>query len=187
VLAKSVGYSVYLRRTLAHFSMDDDFLIHLDRIATKPFVLTGTFAPADLERLVDSVADERGELRYEVSAVLDRQRRKVVSCIIEGFVFLMCQKSLEAFRHEISVRDRLILVDDEAQLPAIEEEGEGEDYVVADEPLDIRDLVEDAVLLSLPMVPRKPGLEGEGGAPEGGDGPQARQSPFSVLAGLRKK
>ena len=165
--------------------MDDEFLIHPERIPTKPIVLKGTFAPADLERLLDDLADERGELRYEVTAALDKQRRKVVSCIIEGFVFLMCQKSLEAFRHEISVRERLILVDDEARLPAIEEEIEGEDYVVADEPLDIRDLVEDAVLLALPMVPRKPGSEED--APGPVDGSQDRQSPFAALASLRKK
>jgi len=161
--------------------MDDEFLIHPERIAARPTVLAGTFKPADLERLLDDLADERGELRYEVTAALDKQRRKVVSCIIEGFVFLMCQKSLEAFRHEISIQERLILVDDEGGLPPIEEEGE-EDYVVADGPLDIRDLVEDAVLLSLPVVPRKPGLEGEAGQPA----TVVKESPFAALARLKK-
>src|SRR6187200_2254354 len=125
---------------------DDEYLIHLDRITTKPLVFKGTFVPADLERLEESLADGRGELRYEIAAALDKQRQKVVSCIIEGFVFLICQNTLEAFRHEISIRDQLVLVDDESRLPPVEEEGEEKDYVVADEPLDIRDLVEDAVL-----------------------------------------
>src|SRR5688572_15069143 len=138
---------------------DEQYLIDPERITDKPMVHTGKFLPADLERLEDSVADERGELRYELTAVLDRQRRKTVSCIIEGFVFLICQNTLEAFRHEISIRDRLILVDDESGLPAVEQESEDEDYVVADEPLDVRDLVEDAVLLSLPMIPRTPRSE----------------------------
>jgi len=170
---------------------DDAFLIDPELISLKALVHKGTFTPADLERLLDSVADERGELRYEITAVEDKQRRKVLSCIIEGFVFLICQNSLEAFRHEISIHDRLVLVDDESRLPSVEEESEDEDYVVADEPLDVRDLVEDAVLLSLPMVPRKPGVEGavkREVAGEGDvDGPQARQSPFAALANLRKK
>ena len=106
-----------------------------------------------------------------------------MSCIIEGFVFLICQNSLEAFRHEISINYRLILVDDESGLPSVEEEDENEDYVVADEPLDVRDLVEDAVLLSLPMVPRKPGLED----PVKPGGEQPRQSPFAALARLKKR
>jgi uncharacterized protein len=165
--------------------MDDELLIHPDRLSSTPTVFEGTFAPAELERLQESLAEGPGELRYRITAALDIQRRKVVSCIIEGFVFLMCQSSLEAFRHEISVQDRLVLVDDEARLPSIEEESDAEDYIVADEPLDIRDLIEDAVLLSLPMVPRKPGL---GEAAGGGGKPAARkESPFAALASLKRK
>jgi uncharacterized protein len=164
--------------------MADDFLIHIDRLGTRPLVFEGTFVPADLERLEDSLADDRGELRYRITAQLDPQRRKVVSCIIEGFVFLTCQASLEAFRHEVAVSERLVLVDSEAQLPAIEEESDSEDYVVADEPLDIRDLVEDAVLLALPMVPRKPGVEESKGEGSGAD-PLA-SSPFAALASLKR-
>jgi uncharacterized protein len=162
----------------------DPYLIDPQRLATKPIVLEGVFRPADLERLEDSLANGEGELRYRVTAGLDAQRRKVVSCIINGFVFLTCQASLEAFRHEISVDDRLVLVDEESQLPPVEEESDTEDYLVADEPLDIRDLVEDAVLLALPMVPRKPGLQ----EPREGDGKPAgeRPNPFAALASLKK-
>jgi uncharacterized protein len=164
--------------------MDDDaYLIDPERITTKPTVYRGVFTPPELERLEGAVADEGGELRYEVTAVVDRQRRKAVSCIIEGFVFLICQNTLEAFRHEISIRDRLILVDDESGLPSVEQENEDEDYVVADEPLDVRDLVEDAVLLSLPMIPRKPGAEGVA-RKEAQEEPRA--SPFAALASLKK-
>ena len=163
--------------------MDDPYLLDPTRISSKPLVFKGRFVPADLDRLQDAVAGEGGELRYEITASLDRQRRRVVSCIIEGFVFLICQNTLEAFRHEISIRDRLVLVDDESGLPSVEEESEDEDYVVADEPLDVRDLVEDAVLLSLPMIPRKPGSEGVA-RPE----PQVgtKPSPFAALASLKK-
>src|SRR5688572_11395553 len=164
--------------------MDAPYLLDPARISDKPLVFKGRLVPADLERLEDAVADERGELRYEITASLDRRRRRVVSCIIEGFVFLICQNSLEAFRHGISINDRLVLVEDESRLPSVEEEGEDEDYVVADEPLDIRDLVEDAVLLALPMIPRKPGTEG---AVKGEAGEEAKPSPFAALAGLKKK
>jgi len=164
-------------------SMDDEYLLDPSRISDKPLVLSGTFVPADLERLEDSVADDRGELRYCVTARLDPRRRKAVSCIIEGFVFLTCQTSLEPFRHDVAIDDRLVLVGSESELPSIEEESETEDYLVADGPLDIRDLVEDAVLLSLPMVPRKPGLE----APkEDREDAVRKESPFAALASLKK-
>ena len=164
--------------------MAEELLIHPDRFSEKPLVFEGSVDPDDFPRLAESVADERIDLKYKVIARLDKQRRKVVSCIIEGFVFLTCQTTLEAFRHAVSIDDRLVLVDDESQLPPIEEESDAEDYLVADGPLDVLDLVEDAVLLSLPMVPRKPGLD-EGGEP--GEAKEPRESPFAKLASLKKR
>ena len=163
----------------------DEFLLHPERLSSKPTELIGTFRPGELERLEDSLANGDGELRYRITAILDPQRRKVLSCIIEGFVFLTCQGSLDVFRHEISIADRLVLVDSESQLPAVEEESDEEDYLVADEPLDIRDLVEDAVLLALPMVPRKPGWESKAGG--AGEPAPRKESPFAALAGLKKR
>ena len=168
--------------------MKSRLVIHPDRLREVPEVFEGNATLVELPRLAESVADHPAELHFRVTAGLDRQRRKVVSCIIEGFVFLTCQASLEDFRHEISIDDRLVLVDKESQLPPIQEESDAEDYLVADGPVDVLDLVEDAILLSLPMVPRKPEAEAaQDKAPEAGQGPQARQSPFSALASLKKK
>jgi uncharacterized protein len=157
--------------------------IHPERLSEKPLVFERTIVPHALPRLEASLANSAGELHYKVTAGLDRQRRKVVSCIIEGFVFLTCQTTLEAFRHAISIDDRLVLVDHESGLPPIEEESDAEDYLVADGPLEVLDLVEDAVLLALPMVPRKPGVD-----EAKGDKPKERaQSPFAALASLKKR
>jgi uncharacterized protein len=165
--------------------MTEELLIHPERIAEKPLVFSGSAILDDLPRLEESLANGDCELNYRVTAQLDRERRKVVSCIIEGFVFLTCQSTLEAFRHPISIDDRLVLVDDESALPPIEEESDAEDYLVAGEPIRVLDLVEDAVLLAIPMVPRKPGLEGSQAA---GKAQQERgESPFAALASLKKK
>lgn len=164
--------------------MTEELLIHPERITEKPMVFEGTIDLEDFPRLEESLANRDAELRYTVTARLDKQRRKVVSCIIEGFVFLTCQTTLEAFRHAISIDDRLVLLDDESRLPPIEEESDAEDYLVADEPLDVLDLVEDAVLLALPMVPRKPGLEEARPASVPKD---PGQSPFAALASLKKR
>ena len=164
--------------------MSEELAIQPERISERPMVFEGTADPADLPDLAESLANEEGELRFRVTARLEGQRRKVLSCIIEGFVFLTCQRSLEAFRHEISIADRLVLVDSESELPPIEEESDAEDYMVADGPIDVLDLVEEAVLLALPMVPRKPGLE-DGAKPKLAVPP--KPSPFEQLARLKKK
>lgn len=162
---------------------DDDYLIHPEQLSAKPQRFEGTFTTAELERLEDSVANGEGELHYRISATLDPHQRRVVSCIINGFAFLTCQTTLEVFRYEIAVQERLVLVKSESELPGIEEESDAEDYLVADEPLDIRDLVEDAVLLALPMVPRKPGLQGPQRDADGAS--ELKESPFAALARLK--
>jgi uncharacterized protein len=165
--------------------MPEELLIHPERISAKAIVFEGTVGAGALPRLAETLADGESELRFRVAAVLDKRRRKVVSCIIEGFVFLTCQSTLEAFRYPIRIDDRLVLVDDESALPPIEEESDAEDYLVAVEPMRVLDLVEDAVLLAIPMVPRKPGLEG---AQVAGKAQRARgESPFAALASLKKR
>jgi uncharacterized protein len=164
--------------------MQTELLIHLDRLHETPTVFEGEVHLDDFPRLAETLAEPAPQLHYRVSACLDKQRRKVVSCIIEGFVFLTCQTTLEAFRHAISIDERIVLVEEEAMLPPIEEESDAEDYLVADGPVEVLSLTEDAILLALPMVPRKPGLE------EGAWEPRetgTRESPFAALAGLKKR
>jgi uncharacterized protein len=164
--------------------MTDELLIHLDRLSEKPMVFEGRVDLEEFPRLEESLATPEIDLRYKVTALLDKQRRKVVSCIIEGFVFLTCQTTLEAFRHELKIDERLVLVDHESSLPPIEEESDAEDYLVADGPVDVLDVVEDAILLALPMIPRKPGVGDE--AVSLGD-EVVRGSPFAALASLKKQ
>lgn len=161
--------------------------IDLGRLTPKGTLFEGSFRPGDLENLAGELASPDGELRYRVRAGfegVEGARRGVVSCIIEGFVFLTCQSSFEAFRHEVRIDDRLVLVGSEAELPPIEEESDGEDFVVADPPIEVRALVEEAVMLSLPMVPRKPGAEPDARAQREGSG---KPGPFEALARLRQK
>lgn len=164
--------------------MADEWELDPAQIATQPRTWEGTFKPGELEGVDDLVANGEGELHYRVTAGPDRQRRKVVSCIIEGFVFLECQATMDVFRHSVRVEDRIVLVDREEQLPPIEVEGDDEDYVVAHGPMDVRDLVGDAVILALPMIPRKPGMEAA--EPQDPAPVTDRPSPFAALKGLKR-
>jgi len=163
--------------------MTDQQLLHPDRLSEKGTVFEGTLVPGDLETLAEELASPEGELRYRVTARLDNARRRVVSCIIDGYVFLTCQSTFESFRHEVAIDDRLVLVGSDAELPPFEEESDSEDFVVATAPIDVRELVEEAVILSLPMVPRKPGAEPAAGEDLEKTG---KPAPFAALAGLKK-
>ena len=156
--------------------------IHPDRLTAKGEVFQGTVHPADLEALDDLVEEDDGELVYRVEARLDQQQRRIVSCRIEGFVMLACQSTGERFRHPVSIDDQLILVPTESDLPPFEAEGDEADYVVADGPMPVQDLIQEAVVLALPMVPRKPGAPRK---PVEAAKPDKAPSPFAALAGLK--
>ncbi len=162
--------------------MSNPTLIHPDRFTEAGRTFEGVLRPGDLPRLAPELASPDGELRYAITARLEKHQRRVVSCIIDGFVFLTCQTTFEVFRHAIAIRDRLVLVGSEEELPPIEEENDGEDFVVATDPLDPVGLVEDAVLLALPMVPRQPGV-GPSADEEGAS--TGKPSPFAALASLK--
>jgi uncharacterized protein len=164
---------------------DQPNIIHPDRLTLKGTVFEGVFRPGDLENLAEDLASAEGELHYRVTARLDSARRRVISCIINGFVFLTCQSTFEVFRHDVAIDDRLVLVGSEEELPPFEEESDSEDYVVADAPIDVRVLVEEAVILALPMVPRKPGLDT---APQAqAEAKPDKPSPFAALADLKRR
>lgn len=154
-----------------------------ERLTPKGTVFEGVLRPGDLENLSEALALPDGELRYRVTARLDGTQRRTVSCIINGFVFLTCQSTSEVFRHEVTLDDRLVLVGSEEELPAFEEESDREDFVVAASPVDVHSLVEEAVILALPMVPRKPGLAEP---PETTAEKPQKLSSFAALAGLKK-
>jgi uncharacterized protein len=162
--------------------MADPSLIHPDRLTEAGHVFEGVATPGDFPELDDRVASGEGEVRWRVEACVDARQRRVVSCIIEGFVFLECQSTQEVFRHEVASHDRLVLVGSESELPPFEVEDDQEDFVVATTPLDPLALVEESLLLALPMVPRKPGAGPGAPAPAAGE---AKPSPFAALASLK--
>jgi uncharacterized protein len=88
-------------------------------------------------------------------------------------------------RHPLDIDRRLVLVETEDELPALEEEPEDEDYVVARHELDLPRLVEDEVILDLPMIPRS--VESSAEAQNEKDSTAwSSSSPFAVLAALKK-
>lgn len=162
----------------------DPDTIHPARLTAKGEVFEGTVHPADLETLDDLVEEDDGELVYRVEARLDGQQRRIVSCKIKGFVVLTCQSTGERFQHPVSVDEQLVLVAAESDLPPFEAEGDEADYVVADGPMSVQDLVQEAVVLALPMVPRMPGAPSE---PAKRAKPEKGASPFAALASLKSR
>lgn len=56
--------------------------------------------------------------------------------------------------HVLNVKSRLALVASEAQMPNLDDEDEEVDVVVANSKMNIVDLLEDEIILALPLAPK---------------------------------
>jgi uncharacterized protein len=81
---------------------------------------------------------------------------------ISALVWLTCQRCLELYSEKVELSSVLPIAKDESELARWESEDPLVDALVAEPRLDVATLVEDEILLGLPVVPRHP--EGECGA-----------------------
>lgn len=159
------------------------------RLARRGAVLEGHYALAELPRLADTLADASGEVRVELHFGRDRQGVAYIEVHLEAEPLLTCQACLEGYRHRLSCINKVGIVTSEAmaeRLPA-----EYEPLLVGDEPLFPRDLIEDELILALPIIARHP----EGECPDrearreeaGAEEEESKaENPFAVLAKLKK-
>ena len=124
--------------------------------------LRGSLPVSALVRLRDSLVDELGEVRFEVSGGQDGRRRPVLALEISGVLHLKCQRCLGALEFALKHSSTLLLVSgsgaDSSDLEEVTVE-----WIEASNALDLAGLVEDEILLSLPYAPR----HGEGLCPPG--------------------
>ncbi len=99
-----------------------------------------------------------------------------------GVLPLSCQRCLEAIRFDLDIDSRLELVPEDSELSQDELEDDTRDFLPVAGALEVAELVEDEVLLALPVAPRheRCGLPGAAGVGE-------RIAPFAALAGLKGK
>lgn len=151
--------------------------------------MSGRVALLELGRLADVLADQAGELLWSVrgEVVSDAVGARQAYLLIQasGQVSLLCQRCLMALSFPLAIESRLLLVPPGQPWPedASDEmlmDGPDPIEALAEQPL--LDLIEDEVLLALPLAPRHAGCE----APTHDDG-RAAASPFAQLAQLKKQ
>jgi uncharacterized protein len=115
--------------------------------------LRGNLPLPGLTRLKDSLADAVGTVEFEVTGGQDVRSRPILMVAIRGMLHLQCQHCLEALEHPLRVLNTLLLVAAGAGA-AGELDDEDIEWIEASRELDVANLVEDEILLSLPYAPR---------------------------------
>jgi uncharacterized protein len=145
-------------------------------------VLEGTLAVSTLERLHDLLADVSGEVSWRIEGFKDEGGELMLQLSVGGCIQLACQRCLEAIPFELDIDSLLEVVPASADLSQDELEDDSRDFLPVEKELDVAELIEDEILLSLPVAPRheRCGLPGAAGAGE-------RLNPFAALAELKGK
>jgi uncharacterized protein len=139
--------------------------------------VSGTLGIDALRRLAESGC-EAATIRYTVRGGANAEGHPCLAIEASGALRLACQRCLGALAFPVELSVELELAMSEREIAAAEDEV---DRVLATRAMDVAALVEDEILLVLPMAPVH-----ERCAPETGQRDSGRASPFDALAGLRK-
>ncbi len=139
--------------------------------------LQGAWPVADFARLRDALHSKAGTLLYELQGVAQDRGRPALSLRVGGTLQLVCQRCLGALEFPLNIAVSLHLAATQDEIDAEPLQAEGPDRIVAGREMPVRDLIEDELLLAIPIAPRHGRCAG--GA---SDSVREQQLPF---AGLR--
>lgn len=145
---------------------------------------------AELPRVLDVLENPQGMLSYTLQGGLDRQGRPVLDVVLDGCCRLRCQRCLNGMDYTIRHDARLLLCDqagldalDSAEFIAGQADEEQLEGILADAHLDVLALLEDEILLSLPIAPMHD--QGACRVAVGESRQEEVRHPFAVLEKLK--
>ena len=150
----------------------------------------GALPIASLRRLAEVLAGTNGEVRYELDFGRDEFGTAYVDVRVQAPLELTCQRSLEPFVLLTGVDARLGLIRSEREESSLPPGCEPL-LIAEDGKLNLSDVIEDELLLAVPLVPVNP----ESSLPEDVVDPGTEafvaedraDNPFAVLRELKKQ
>ncbi len=141
---------------------------------------------ASLSRLAESLVDVDGEVAYTLDFGTDDLQIPYAELRATTQLPLLCQRTLTRFLFPVVIAQRLGLIRQEADEAALTEDYEPL-LMPEDGMLSPVELVEDELILAIPVVPVKPGteaMEADWPIPEAD---LERINPFAALSALKNK
>ncbi|MEK6245677.1 MAG: DUF177 domain-containing protein [Pseudomonadota bacterium] len=116
--------------------------------------LQGAWPVADFSRLRDALCTNEGTLQVELLGVPQERGRPALRLRVGGALQLVCQRCLGALEFALHIDVSLQLAATQAEVDAEPLAVEGPERIVASREMPVRDLVEDELLLAIPLAPR---------------------------------
>ena len=167
--------------------------VSLDKWADIGFNWQGEMMPADFERLQAMLSDEQEQTAIKITAALARSSNVLsLNFDLTGSVWLTCQRCLQPVNVELTGAHNIALLEDEGQIGLLDEE---DDHLLLEEVafkdghdtyLPLERLIEDEILLKIPLSPKHDDCEME--VEQVGEIEEfEEESPFAALAALKGK
>lgn len=156
--------------------MPDRVVIDSLVFAREASTLQGTLPIADMTRILENLVDSAGYLSYQLVGRLSASNKPQLLLQLNGVLSVCCQRCLEGVDYPVELFSVLELVGDDPDLTQEELEDDSVDFLPAQKELDVIALIEDEIILNLPLAPRHESCA----LPETSQGDE-RISLFSVL------
>ena len=146
--------------------------------------IQGAASPAQLPRVAQELFDPEGQVEYRLEGTLTSKGEPAVHLSLKATLNLACQRCMECLPVTFAASKTLVFSHEVDELDPAEDEDEDVDAVPLVAKVDVLDLIDEEVMLGLPIAPRH-----EEGTCEARleDVPSvSAQSPFSVLERIKK-
>lgn len=140
--------------------------------------LDGVLELESLGRLAATGCDA-ATLNYVLQGGQTRDGNARIELTVDGSVRLVCQRCLDSLEWPVAIANVLELAHSVAEIETADDDI---DRILVSKAMEVAAIVEDEVILALPMVP----MHEHCSAPAEEHGSD-RQSPFAALAGLKKE
>jgi uncharacterized protein len=118
--------------------------------------------------------------------------QQIMELGIHGRIHMVCQTCLKGCGLDLAQESRFVMVASEADADAFPIEDDQQEPLVASQQFDLLGLIEDEILLSMPLIPKHPagacqphassfGVGGESDEPS-----EKLQNPFNILKNMKK-
>lgn len=159
-------------------------IINSMEFARKALEIHDTIAVCNFSRLSDLSKSCDGVIDFHLVGSTDLNGRPKINLKVNGHLFLECQRCLEPLKFELDIDTDFIIVPNEGALPLADEESDDEEYLVAEPSMQVQDLIQDEILLAIPLAPKHP-VENCNASRKFNE--SGKPNPFAVLANLKTK
>jgi uncharacterized protein len=121
------------------------------RFAENATQLHGHLFIKDMQRLTPSLYKQDGEVEVRLQFGIDAQGIRFLKGLASAQLTLQCQRCMEAFTHEISGDFTYAMVSDEEKAKRLPKHYDP--VFVIEDSLNIQDMVEEELIINLPIVP----------------------------------